>query len=218
MPQPRSLKSNVTAGPRLVAAGALACVLGLAATARSWSEEPPAAAEIVIYGFEGGLEGWAIPDWAKSSTDHVASELGVSETMADEGHQAMALQAHFPGDGRWTGAYVERMAEITDWNAFGRLAVDIYVPAEAPQGLGARIILSVGKSWTWTEMNRSIPLTPGAWTTVTVNMKPGSMDWKFFPDEEFRRDVRKLGVRIESNKEPAYTGPIYIDNIRLSEQ
>jgi len=27
--------------------------------------------------------------------------------------------------------------------------------------------------------------------------------------------VRKLGIRIESNMRPVYSGPIYIDNIRV---
>jgi hypothetical protein len=93
--------------------------------------------------------------------------------------------------------------------------VDVYLPYNAPPGLKGRIILTVGEQWTWTEMNRGVALKPGQWTTVTAHLKPGSMDWKFFPDEQFRRDVRKIGIRIESDKTPTYRGPIFIDSVRL---
>ncbi len=175
-----------------------------------------ASTEIVIYGFEGSLEGWAIPDWAKASSDYVGEACRVSQTVADEGQQALELLTAFPGE-RWTGVYVERQVEVTDWSPFSRLKLDLYLPAEAPSGLGARVILTVGEQWVWTEMNRTIPLVPGQWTTVTVNLKPGSLDWKFFPDERFRQDVRKLGIRIESNRDPAYRGSVFLDNVRLAE-
>lgn len=174
------------------------------------------AAEIVIYSFEGTLEGWGIPDWAKASADYVAQEMAVSEAHAQEGRLALELKTAFPG-GRWTGAYVEREVEVTDWSPFGELAVDIYVPSEAPAGLRGKIILTVGDEWEWTEMNHAVLLPPGQWTTVDVGLRPGSMDWKFFPDEEFRKSVRKIGVRIESDKEPVYQGSVYVDRVRLSE-
>jgi len=174
------------------------------------------ATEIVIYGFEGTLEGWAVPDWAKGSEDYVAEHCAVSQEHAQEGAHALELGAAFPG-GRWTGVYVEREMEVTDWSPFGRLSVDVYLPEQAPEGLRGKIILTVGGDWTWTEMNRSVPLAPGAWTTLSVNLKPGSMDWKFFPDDAFRGSIRKLGVRIESDRAPAYRGALYVDNVRLAE-
>ena len=174
------------------------------------------AAEIVIYGFEEGLEGWAIPDWAQTSSDYVGKELSVSTDKAEEGHSAMKMWAVFPG-GRWTGAYVERSVEVTDWTPFGQLSVSVYVPAVAPAGLKGRIILTVGDDWRWTEMNRAVPLTPGEWTAITVKLTPESMDWKFFPDGQFRQRVDKLGLRIESDRGPAYSGPVFVDHVRLAE-
>jgi len=45
---------------------------------------------------------------------------------------------------------------------------------------------------------------------------PGSYDWKrTVPDESFRADVRKIVVRIESNRRPIYKGPVYIDNVKI---
>ena len=191
----------------------MAVLLGL-----SWSVAPVAqalATEVVIYGFEHGEDGWAIPDWAKASNDYVGAGLAVSHDHAVEGRASLEMQAQFPG-GRWTGAYVERLIETTDWSAFGDLLLSVYLPLEAPHDLKGKVILTVGDQWTWTEASRAVPLEPGQWTTLSVNLKPGSMDWKFFPDDAFRRDVRKLGIRIESDKGSAYSGPIFIDDVRLS--
>lgn len=173
------------------------------------------AAEIVIYGFEDTPEGWAIPGWAKSSSDYVAQGAVVSQAHPSEGRCALEVSTAFPGD-RWTGAYVEREVEVTDWSPFGQFSVDIFLPSDAPAGFRGRIILTVGDQWQWTEMNRSIPLTPGTWTTLSVNLKPGSMDWKFFPDEAFRKSVRKIGIRVESDT-VRYQGPVFFDNVRLAE-
>ena len=172
------------------------------------------AAELVIYDFENGLQEWAIPDWAKESEDDVGRVLSTSSEVASHGKGSMQLLADFPG-AKWTGAYVEVMMNVTDWSQFGSLSVDAYVPPNAPAGLQGRIILTVGDTWQWTEMNRPIKLEPGKWITLTTNLKPGSLDWKFFPTEVFRKDIRKVGFRVESDKKPTYSGPIYLDNIRL---
>ena len=174
------------------------------------------AAEIVIYGFEGTLEGWTIPDWAKASTDYVAAECAVSQAHTDQGRYALEVHTQFPG-GKWAGVYLERVTEVTDWTPFGKLLMDVYLPPEAPAGFSGKIILTVGDAWRWTEMNRSVPLTPGSWTTISVDLKPGSLDWKFVPDGAFRKSVHKLGVRIESDRGPAYRGPVYLDDVRLAE-
>ena len=64
-------------------------------------------------------------------------------------------------------------------------------------------------------MGRSIPLTPGQVNVITADLKPGSKDWKNTNvDDSFRKDVRKVGVRVEDNRS-AWKGKIYIDNIRM---
>ena len=175
----------------------------------------PAGEALVMFDFErNNLEEWAIPDWAKEKPDNAGKDLVASTDFASHGQGSAQLMAEFPGRA-WSGAYLERMMYVTDWSQFRAIAADIYLPYNVPEGLGARIILTVGEDWTWTEMNRTIPLKPDQWTTVTANLKPGSLDWKFFPDDAFRRDVRKIGIRIEANGPPAYTGPVFVDNIRL---
>jgi hypothetical protein len=169
---------------------------------------------MTIFDFEDGFQGWVIPDWAKEKPDDVGRVLSTVAEVASHGKASLQLLADFPGR-QWTGAYVEVMMYVNDWSQFNAVAVDVYLPAGAPSGLGGRIILTVGEQWTWTEMNRTVALEPGRWTTMLANLTPGSLDWKFFPTESFRTDIRKVGIRIESDKGPVYSGPVYLDNVRL---
>ena len=172
--------------------------------------------DMVIYDFEGNTQEWIIPEWARTSPDYVAGEVNASKEFAAHGTGSLQLLVNFPGQSnKWTGAYTEVEIFVNDWTQFSGLAADVYVPYNTPAGLKGRIILTVGGEWKWTEMNRSITLKPDQWTTIAANLKPGSMDWKFFPDDAFRKDIRKIGIRIESDRGAAYNGPIVIDNVRL---
>ena len=197
----------------------LGAAVGLVLAAAAPVGTAPARAEsseeaLAIFDFEGSAQEWEIPDWAKESDDDVGRVLSTSEEVASHGKSALQLLADFPG-GKWTGSYVEVLMRVTDWSPFGSITADVYLPASAPRGLQGRFILTIGEKWEWTEMNRALPLEPGKWTTITANLKPGSLDWKFFPSDAFRKDIRKVGFRVESDKRPVYSGPIYIDNIRL---
>jgi len=173
------------------------------------------SAERVLFGFEKDVEGWEIPDWAYEQDDYVGEDIAVSNDVAKEGASSMKLTSNFPG-GKWNGAVVEIM-EFFDWTPYSAISCDIYLPDAAPNGLKAKMILTVGDNWKWTEMSRSYRLTPGKWNNISAKLKPGSEDWKRTkPTNEFRADVRKIAVRVESTKN-AYKGPIYIDNILLNE-
>lgn len=179
------------------------------------AQEPALPEGLVMFDFEEGLAEWVIPEWAMESTDYVGKELLASKDFASNGEGAAQLLVDFPGQGKWTGGYVEIEMHVVDWTPFSELAADVYLPYNVPSGLKGRLILTVGDKWEWTEMNRPVALKPDQWTTVKANLKPGSMDWKFFPDENFRKDIRKVGIRLESDRAPAYKGPVFIDNIRL---
>ena len=169
----------------------------------------------IIFDFEDYIEKWKIPDWARDSDDYVAEEICMSGKYASEGKNSLEVKADFPGK-KWTGAYVEYM-ENFDWTDGLEIAADIYIPKGTPSGLKGKIILAVGDDWKWTEMRRDVLLVPGKWVTVKANLMPGSIDWKGVePDDKFRMGIRKLGVRVESNRKPTYEGSIYIDNIRLT--
>lgn len=192
--------------------GALVVMLLLAAGVSSATAQE---SELIIYDFEGSAQDWIIPEWETKSLDYVAKNVTASEDFSSHGKGSLQVLTAFPGAGKWTGAYVEIDVPVTDWSQFGSIAADVHVPYNAPAGLQARFILTVGENWQWTEMNRPAKLKPDQWVTVTANLKPGSMDWKFFPTESFRKDIRRIGIRVESDKGPVYTGPVFIDHIRL---
>ena len=172
------------------------------------------AQETVLFSFENGIEGWEIPDWAYEKPDHVQKSIKTSTQYASAGRNSLEIDTEFPG-GRWTGAIIEIM-QYFDWSDYSALACDIYLPGTAPLGLRGKMILTVGDEWKWVEQSKSVTLKPGEWVTITADLKPGSIDWRRIQvDDAFRADVRKIDIRVESNNKPAYTGPIYVDNIRV---
>ncbi len=174
----------------------------------------PITQERTLYDFErGNLSGWEIPQWARAQRDYVAINAEVSDEAASSGEHSMKVSADFPG-GLWTAALVE-IQQYLDLSAYRVIRADVYLPEDAPMGLNVSLILTVGEDWRFVEMNRSFPLIPGEWVTITANIEPGSYDWKrIVPDEKFAQDVRKIAVRVESNNRPAYTGDLFIDNVR----
>lgn len=169
----------------------------------------------LIFGFETTLAGWEIPDWALEKKDHVAKDLAISRDYASEGQYSLKMTADFPGGGVWTAALVE-VLEYFDWSPYSIISIDIYVPEGATSKLKGEIIFTVGEDWTWREMSKTTKLKAGTWTTIKADIKPGSKDWRRYkPDDEFRADIRKFAIRVASDKYPVYSGPIYIDNIRL---
>lgn len=166
-----------------------------------------------VYDFENTEEGWEIPSWEKDKPDHVASGLRAVEGVSAKGKGSLELYADFPGKG-WTGALAE-ISQYLDLVPYDSISVDVYIPPTCPPGLKAKMILTVGDDWKFVEMSRGIKLTAGKWTTVTASLADGSGDWrKIKVDAAFRADVRKIAVRVESEK-AQYTGPVYIDNVRV---
>ena len=174
------------------------------------------AEEIVLYDFEKDPQGWNIPDWALAKKDYVAEEIGISEFYASRNRYSLEMQINFPVVKEWRGAYAECPVDIQDWSEYGWLEADILLPKESPKGLRAKLILTVGDDWKWTEINKALRLEPGEWTVIKVDIRGGSANLRSFITDDFRRDVKKIGIRIESNGGIAYKGPVYIDNIKLS--
>jgi hypothetical protein len=175
----------------------------------------PITEERVLFSFEEeDLAGWEIPFWALEKEDHVASAIAMSKEMASEGEASMKVDCNFPG-GIWSAAVLE-LEQYLDFAPYREVAVDVYIPEDTPLGLRGKIILTVGNDWKFTEMTRTIPLVPGKWVTIKASIEPGSYDWKrTICNEAFRSDVRKVVVRVESNRRPVYQGPVYIDNFRI---
>ncbi|MBU4346178.1 MAG: hypothetical protein KKH29_02490 [Candidatus Omnitrophica bacterium] len=170
--------------------------------------------EKLIFGFEEDVPSWEIPDWCFEKEEYVAESMAISNKFAKEGNASLELMANFPGK-KWTATYAE-VQQFFDWTLYKTISADIYLPVDAPFGLRARFILTVGEDWKWIEMARLAKLVPGEWTTISADLRPGSTDWRRTEvTDEFRSDVRKLGMRLESDMKPVYSGPIYIDNVRL---
>lgn len=220
--------------PLLILAGLFLAVSPLFAAAKAAEEKkaPPAKAEKsksgnakkapkksnahVLFDFETDLDGWRIPDWAFEKSDNASVEAVVAADFASAGKKSLKLSTKFPPK-MWSGAYVEIEREsgsYMDFSAFPTLRVDVYLPAEAPKKMKGEIILTVGDAWAWTEMRQPVELTPGAWTILQANVLPDSTAWKSRLTPDLVSDVRKLGVRISCNQ-GSYTGPVYIDNVRL---
>ncbi len=175
----------------------------------------PITDERTYYNFEAGLQGWEIPLWSLGKSDYVAkAPLISSSDVSSKGASSMQIMADFPG-GMWSAALVE-IEQYLDLSRYRVISFDVFVPEDCPVGLKTKTILTVGDNWKFIEMSQSIPLVPGEWTTVSANIEPGSYDWKrVVPDEKFAQDVRKISIRVESNRKPKYAGPIYIDNVRV---
>ncbi|MFH1995697.1 MAG: hypothetical protein ABIJ27_01715 [Candidatus Omnitrophota bacterium] len=173
------------------------------------------AAEKILYSFEDGVEGWEIPEWSLEKDDHVTQSIESSRDFSKDGRRSLEVKAAFPGK-RWTAAIVE-VAEYFDWSNNDVVSCDIYLPKDAPSGLKAKMILTVGNEWKFTEMARSVKLVPGEWTTVAASLADGSTDWrKVVADQDFRGDIRKVDVRVESNKKPEFAGSFYIDSMKVT--
>ncbi|MFC1631343.1 hypothetical protein ACFL1I_00090 [Candidatus Omnitrophota bacterium] len=170
--------------------------------------------EKVLFGFEDSANMWEIPDWAYEKDDYVGDNITLSNKFAKEGQSSLELLTDFPG-AKWTAAYLETQAYF-DWTPYKTISADVFLPADAPFGLKAKMILTVGEEWKWTEMSRFVKLIPGEWVTITASLDPGNTDWrKTEVTEGFRSDVRKMGIRIASNMQPKYSGPIYLDNVHV---
>jgi len=169
-----------------------------------------------FYDFEDSKNGWEIPVWTMDKPDHVATSLRQTKVNASSGSSSLELCVNFPG-GRWTAALVE-IAHYLDLGIYDAISADIYLPPECPGRLKTKMILTVGEDWRFIEMSRSVYLKPGKWTRMVANISEGSRDWRrTIVDDEFKTDIRKMAIRIESDKRPVYSGPIYIDNIRFWE-
>lgn len=177
--------------------------------------QEPITEERTFYDFESeDLNGWEIPAWAQGKTDHIATDIAFSEDFASKGKGSMKVGADFQG-GMWATALVE-IQQYLDLSQYRVIRADVYLPEGAPMGLKAKMVITVGDNWKFVEMSRSVPLVPGEWATIEANIEPGSYDWKrVVPDEKFAEDIRKIAVRVESNRKPKYTGDFYVDNVRV---
>jgi hypothetical protein len=167
-----------------------------------------------LHDFENTDDGWGIPAWASEKPDHVASAARPVKGISSSGEYSLEVLSDFPGE-RWSASLID-IQQYLDLSDHSMISADIFLPREAPSGLRAKMILTVGENWRFVEMARTRALTPGQWTTLTADLSDGSGDWKRTEvNRQFREDVRKIALRVESNRKPRYSGPYYVDNITI---
>jgi len=171
--------------------------------------------EYILFDFEKDAEGWGIPAWALNMRDHVAESIEQTSKFSSSGNGSLKIRADFPKK-QWSAAVVE-IQNFLNLKNFDMISADIYFPSNRSKVLRGKFILTVGDDWGFSEMSRTFRIEPGKWTTISANISEKSIDWKNkkIPDDSFKSDIRKVAIRIESTKD-RYSGPIYIDNIRVS--
>jgi hypothetical protein len=183
---------------------ALALALILAAPAL-------AADDRLVDGFEDDAAAtrWSLAAWADAGLDESGAVMAVAPTAsgATEGEAALAVPLRFAGQG-YAQAFVSRETS-EDLGAAAAVAIDVTVPPDAP-ALGAKIILTLGPGYAWTEPNTAQPLAPGATTTVRLDLA-GAVDPPV--DPALFADVRGIGLKVDASG-ATWRGAISIDNLR----
>lgn len=172
--------------------------------------------DTVMYGFEKNAQGWEIPDWSLDKDDYGLQVISLNEEVAKEGTSSLKLHVDFIPE-EWNAGIVE-VEEYFDLTNSNKLSCDLYIPKDAPRDMEARITLTVGDDFYWIQMTETIALYPGRWITLTANLRNNNSNWRHNDDivrltEERKANVRKIGVRVESDG-IQYKGAIYIDNVR----
>jgi hypothetical protein len=174
-----------------------------------------------LYDFgEGDVEGWFMPAWAEGNQDDsgkVRRPYTVSGPTPSGG-RAMESPIRIVA-GRFSAAFFGVKVN-GDWRSFDSLAVDVYLPADAPKGLEARWYL-IGNDWKWREPSAMVALVPGSWCTLQIPLAelPGILAWKL-PGatlSDVMSWVREFGVKI-CNADPGlvgYRGIVRLGDVRV---
>ena len=142
---------------------------------------------------------------------HTAEEPRIATTHATDGSEALEVTAKYPGE-----AAIWRVVE-DDWHTHDRLALDVFVPPDAPNDMRVMVYLRDGDLW-WYEALLPTYLRPGDWTKLLVDLSGQITHWeprghdKVFTRYALQR-VRVLGIRVFGHR--PYRGPLYLDNIQL---
>ncbi|KJJ85781.1 hypothetical protein OMAG_000335 [Candidatus Omnitrophus magneticus] len=170
----------------------------------------------IIYNFNYGTDGWEIPSWEFDKDDHVAKTLKPVKDMPSVGKNSLELTADFQKD-KWSCALIE-ISHYLNLSEYSQISGAIYLPYDSPKGLRAKFILTAGRNWNFIEMSHSMALVPGQWTNIKAGLLPTDSDWKNYKMRKtLKSDIRKIAIRIESNQTTSYAGPIYIDNIKITQ-
>jgi hypothetical protein len=171
------------------------------------------AATGVLDSFEtdGEAAPWTEASWASAGTDAGGAPLSPRRGSAGvtSGRSALAVPVRFTGAG-YEQAYVGRAASRSMAGA-AALGADLTVPADAPAGLRAKLVLQLGPDAVWSEPAAATELAPGATTHVTLPLA-GAFDP--VPERAAIADVRGYGVKLDGTG-VAWSGEVALDQVRL---
>jgi len=188
-----------------------ACALVLLILAALGSAAPTS---VLRYDFEE-----ATTEWFPSENDPDTASAAPVAMQAPSGRQALGLTGTFPGS---VGVSYQPWE---DWRGYTTLKVWVQVPVGAPKDIGIYVYLKDRQYlWYQTGLFRdpatdkpTVPLKPGTWMSATVNIGPGSTDWKPGDHEKsWYRTLyypREFGVRFFSKT--AWQGTVFVDDICL---
>ncbi|NQT52769.1 DUF5060 domain-containing protein, partial [bacterium] len=142
---------------------------------------------------------------------HRLEDIAVDTAHTTDGGEALKLMASYPGE-----AAIVRKVEA-DWHTYDRLALDVFVPKDAPNDMRVMVYLRDGDLW-WYETLLPTYLRPGDWTKLLVDLTGATTSWtphghsKVFDRYTLQR-VRVMGLRVFGHR--TYAGALYVDNIQL---
>ncbi|MCY3022092.1 MAG: DUF5060 domain-containing protein [Planctomycetota bacterium] len=186
-----------------------------------------------IFGWEQNEQGWqlegdapAIPTVTKTGTPSPANAaagsagkrpLSIVDTGDSAHGNALAIPVSFPDP-----ATVYRDTNAIPGGDPNRLqgirfiAYDVFVPRKCPGYVGCLLFLK-NKDGLWYQARTRASLVPGAWTTVTADIRGDSQDvtplghlgqW----DDNQATQVRTVGITFYGNR--SYDGEVWLDNLR----
>ncbi|MGE0710809.1 MAG: hypothetical protein AB7N76_02015 [Planctomycetota bacterium] len=145
---------------------------------------------------------WRCADWATASQGGRAHVAG----------RTLQVPLRFHG-GRYEQGYVGRAAHESFAGA-GTLELVVRLPAHAPRGLRAKLILLLGEPGRWCEGERATALVPGAAVTARLEL---AGDLKPAPARELLAAVRGYGLKVEAD-DAVFLGEVTIEEVRLQQR
>ncbi|MEI6235052.1 MAG: DUF5060 domain-containing protein [Planctomycetota bacterium] len=190
-----------------------------------------------VYDWEDGMQGWMLEDEnpvvQTSATERdpdqeappaiethgtpstaPTSKLSTVSANGRKG-KALAVPARFPDP---VTVFRSNSRQGDQYRMIGVrfIAYDVYVPGDCPGFVGCLFFMK-DKDGLWYQARSRSALIPGAWTTVTADIRGGSPDvtplghqgqW----DDNQASQIRTLGLTFYGDK--PFTGKILIDNFR----
>lgn len=159
----------------------------------------PQATEGVLDAFDSAsaLDDWSLATWAAAGVGPLRVE-----------RSALVVPVRFTGNG-YEQAYLGRGARRSLRQA-ATLAVDVKLPAGAPAGLRAKLVLLLGPDARWSEPAEETALGPGT-TRVALPLAAGLDP---VPRRELYDEVRGYGLKL-SGTNVSFAGEITVDEVRL---